>query len=138
MSRHGFGRLPVVSRDDQKHLVGLVQRRDIVKAYNLALTKRAEIQHRTKRMQMRNIDGTEFVDLTLKNDSSAVGNTIGQIAENLPNDCIFVSIRRDGQVLIPHGQTELQSCDQITAFIQSKDVEKLYQCLYNYEDRKNS
>ncbi len=125
--------MPVVSRDDPKHLVGLIQRRDIIEAYKLALTKRAEIQHRTKRMQVRNIDGTEFVDLTLKDDLSAVGKTVGDIAESLPNDCILISVRRGNQVLIPHGQTEFLSGDQITAFIQSKNVEKLYQCLHDLE-----
>ena len=134
MSSHGFGRLPVVARDDPKHLVGLIQRRGIVKAYNLGLTKRAEIQHRTKRMQMRNIDGTEFIDLVLTDESSAVGKSIGEIAAKLPHECILISIRRDGKVLIPHGQTELLSGDQITAFIQSKDTEKLYQCLHNAEE----
>ena len=131
---HGFGRLPVVARDDPKHLVGLIQRRGIVKAYNLGLTKRAEIQHRTRRMQMRNIDGTEFIDLVLNDESSAVGKSVGELAEKLPNECILISIRRNGKVLIPHGQTELQSGDQITAFIQSKDTEKLYQCLHSSEE----
>jgi CIC family chloride channel protein len=131
MSRHGFGRLPVVSRDDPNHLVGLVQRRNIVKAYNLALAKRAEIQHRTQRMKIRNIDGTEFVDLTLDENSAATGKKIAEFAEKLPNDCIFVSIRRNGKVLIPHGENRLLSGDQITAFVQSKDVEKLYACLHS-------
>lgn len=134
MSLHGFGRLPVVSRDDPDHLVGLIQRRDIVEAYKLALTKRAEIQHRTKRMQMRNIDGTEFVDLMLKDDSRATGKTVGELAGDLPNDCIFISIRRNGRVMIPHGDTKLLIGDQITAFIQTRDVEKLYQCLQGHEE----
>lgn len=133
MSRQGFGRLPVVSRDNPKHLVGLIQRRNIIEAYNLARTKRAEIQHRTKRVKMRNIDGTEFIDLTLDDNSRAVGKKITEIGALLPNDCILISIRRDGKVLIPHGQTELLSGDQITAFTQSKDVEKVYQCLYYSE-----
>jgi CIC family chloride channel protein len=130
MSRHGFGRLPVVSREDPGHLVGLIQRRDVIEAYKLGLTKRAEIQHRTKRMQIRNIDGTEFVDLTLDERSIAIGKKIADLAEKLPNDCIFVSIRRNGKVLIPHGENTLLSGDQITAFVQSKDVEKLYECLH--------
>jgi CIC family chloride channel protein len=130
MSRHGFGRLPVVSREDPQHLVGLVQRRDVIEAYNLGLTKRAEIQHRTMRMKMRNIDGTEFVDLTIDDDSVAIGKKIAELAEKLPNDCIFVSIRRNGKVLIPHGENQLLSGDQVTAFVQSKDVEKLYECLH--------
>ena len=131
MSLHGFGRLPVVSRDDPQHLVGLIQRRDVIEAYKLGLTKRAEIQHRTKRMQIRNIDGTEFVDLTLDDNSIASGKKIVELAKKLPNDCIFISIRRKGKVLIPHGETTLLSGDQITAFVQSKDTEKLYQCLLN-------
>ena len=128
MSRRGFGRLPVVSREDNQHLLGLIQRRDIVEAYKLALTKRAEIQQRTQRMQMRNIDGTEFIDLNIKAESNANGKTISELAEKLPHDCILISIRRDGQVLIPHGETKLQADDQLTAFIQSKDVEQLYAC----------
>jgi Trk K+ transport system NAD-binding subunit len=107
----------------------------VIEAYKLGLTKRAEIQHRTKRMQMRNIDGTEFVDLTLDEDSVATGKKIAELAEKLPNDCIFVSIRRNGKVLIPHGENQLLSGDQVTAFVQSKDVEKLYECLHGVKQR---
>ena len=126
MSRRGFGRLPVISRDDPKHLLGLIQRRDIVESYRIALTKRAEIQQRTQRMKMRNLDGTEFVELTLNESSAAVGKTIGEIAASLPHESILISIRREGKVLIPHGETRLQVGDQITAFTRSEDVEKLY------------
>ena len=129
MSRRGFGRLPVVSREDNKHLVGMIQRRDIIEAYKLALTKRSEIQQRTQRMQMRNIDGTEFVDLNISATSNANGKTISELAEHLPHDCILISVRRDGKVLIPHGETQLQTGDQLTAFIQSKDVEQLFDCI---------
>ncbi len=128
MSRRGFGRLPVVSREDDRHLVGLIQRRDIVEAYKLAIAKRSEIQQRTQRLQTRNIDGTEFVDLNVTATSNANGKTISELAEQLPHDCILISIRRDGKVLIPHGENKLQTDDQLTAFIQSKDVEQLYTC----------
>jgi len=127
MSRRGFGRLPVISREDSGHLLGLIQRRDIVEAYKIALTKRAEIQQRTQRMKTRNIDGTEFVELTLKEDSAAIGKNIGEIANTLPHECILISIRRDGKVLIPHGETQLKVGDQLTAFTRSEDVEELYQ-----------
>jgi Trk K+ transport system NAD-binding subunit len=85
-------------------------------------------------MQMRNIDGTEFVDLMIKDDSRATGKTVGELAGDLPNDCIFISIRRNGRVMIPHGDTKLLIGDQITAFIQTRDVEKLYQCLQGPEE----
>lgn len=129
MSQRGFGRLPVISREDPEHLVGLIQRRDIVESYQIALTKRAEIQQRTQRMKMRNIDGTEFVELVLKTDSQATGKTVSEIAGTLPHECILISIRRDGKVLIPHGGTTLQAGDQLTAFTRSEDVEHLYKSL---------
>ena len=134
MSRRGFGRLPVISRDNPKHLLGLVQRQDIVEAYQIALTKRAEIQHRTQRMKIRNIDGTEFVELTLKADSPAIGKTVLEIAGALPHESILISIRHEGKVLIPHGETKLQIGDQLTAFTRSEDVEELYKSLSHVEE----
>jgi CIC family chloride channel protein len=40
MGRRGFGRLPVVSRDNPNRLLGLIRRNDIIRAYNLALYER--------------------------------------------------------------------------------------------------
>ena len=134
MSQRGFGRLPVISRDESGHLLGLIQRRDIVEAYQIARTKRAEIQHRTQRMKVRNIDGTEFVELILKENSLATGRTVGEIASTLPHECILISIRREGNMLIPHGETELQTGDQLTAFIRSEDVENFYKSLSQAEE----
>jgi len=129
MGVRGFGRLPVVARSDPRHVVGLVRRQDIVRAYNIALTRRAELQHRAKRAQLRNVDNTEFVDLVLSPADRAVGKTIQQIGADLPRECILISIRRGGKVLIPHGNTVLQSGDDVTAFIASQDFEQLRHCL---------
>ena len=129
MSRFDYGRLPVVSRKDDKHLLGLIRRQSIIKAYNLALTKRAEIEQRTQRMKTKTVDGTEFVDVNISADAQVNGKNISQLAKNLPHDCILISIQRDDNILIPHGETKLQENDQITAFIRSEDVEQLYTCL---------
>jgi CIC family chloride channel protein len=129
MARRGLGHLPVVSRDDPNHLLGLIRREDIIRAYNLALARRAELQHRARRMQLRNLDGTEFVDLTLKAGDRAVGQAVQNIASLMPDECILISIRREGRVIIPHGNTIFQPGDHITAFIRSKDAEALHSCL---------
>jgi len=131
MSQRGFGRLPVVSRDDPSHLVGIIQRRDIIEAYQIALTKRAEIQHRTARIKIRNIDGTEFLDLEVASNSPVVGKPISEIAPLLPLECILISIRRDGRLLIPNGNTLMLAGDKLTAFARSADVEKVYQVFFS-------
>ena len=133
MSRRGYGRLPVVSRDNPAELLGLIQRRDVIESYKIALTKRAAIQHRTQRMKMRNIDGTEFIEIKLEADSPATGKTVGEIAKTLPHESILISIRRDGKVLIPHGETQLQVGDLLTAFSRSEDVKKLRKSLLNVD-----
>lgn len=128
MSFRDVGRLPVVSRDDTLHLLGVIRRDDTIRAYNIALTRRAEIQHQTKRMQIRNIDGTEFVDLQLFEGNNAVGKSVLDLANLMPEECVLVSVRRNGKVIIPHGTTVFHAGDHVTAFIQSKDVELLYKC----------
>lgn len=128
MAPRGLGRLPVVSQDDPTHLLGIVRRSDIIRAYNVALARRAEIQHRTKRMQLRNLDGTEFYEVTLPDDSQAIGMTVKEIARRLPDDCVLVSIRRKGVILIPHGSTVLQPGDQVTAFVRTQVAEDVFGC----------
>lgn len=128
MSVKGIGRLPVVARDDPAKLIGLIRRNDIIRAYNLALTRRAEVQHRTKRMQLGNIDGTEFVELQLSKGDHAIGKSFLDLANLMPEECVLVSIRRNGKVIIPHGTSTFQVGDHITVFARIKEVELLFKC----------
>lgn len=129
MSVRGFGRLPVVDRADRHRVLGIIRREDIIKAYNVGMARRAELQHRTQRAQLRNLDGTQFIDVKLASDDSAVGCSIQEISRQLPSDAILISIRREGRVLIPHGTTRFEADDLVTAFIRSADVEALHHCL---------
>jgi CIC family chloride channel protein len=134
MAKVGIGRMPVVSREDARHLVGWIRREDILGAYNLALTRKAEIQQHTKQMQLRNVDGTEFTELALVANDRAVGKEVHELADKLPKDCVLIAIRRDGRVLIPHGDTILQEGDLVTAFIRSDQVETFYGCFKSSSD----
>ncbi|MDF1499618.1 MAG: chloride channel protein [Anaerolineales bacterium] len=129
MGRRGLGRLPVVSREATDELLGMVRRDDIIEAYNVGLTRRAELQHRVKRMHLRDIDGTQFVELRLSEGDHGVGRSISKLADMLPEDCVLVSIRRDGRILIPHGSTRLQAGDSITAFVHQSVAGKVRSCL---------
>ena len=119
----------MVAKDDPAQLVGWIRRDDIIRAYNMAITRRAELQHRTKRMQLRNLDSTEFVEIELKIGDQAVDKTILTVAPKLPKECNLVSIRRNGKMLIPHGDTKLQVGDRITAFVAVRDALAVQSCL---------
>ena len=129
MGAQGLGRLPVVSRDDPYKLLGMLKRQDIIRAYDLALTRRTEIQHSTTRIEQEHQERTEFVDVHLSSKDIAVGKPVAEIATVIPRDCVLVSIRRDGRVIIPHGDTILKTGDQVTAFVNVKDSRELYKCL---------
>ncbi|MCB0046698.1 MAG: chloride channel protein [Caldilineaceae bacterium] len=125
MGTRGLGRLPVVDPHEPTRLVGIIKRSDIIRAYNIALTRRAERQHQEKHARLRNIDGTEFLEIDLKPGDAAVGRTLQEVASNIPRQCILVSVRRHGRVLIPHGDTIFEAGDHVTAFVNSSDREQV-------------
>ncbi len=129
MGERGIGRLPVVSRHDQRHLIGLIRRDDIVRAYNLALARRGRLKHKVERMQLAEGEGTELVEIMLEPDYHAVGHAILDIAADAELDWIVVSIRREGRTMIPHGDTVLQAGDLVTAIASAGDAEAVRQYL---------
>jgi chloride channel protein, CIC family len=129
MGVRGLGRMPVVSRDDPYELLGLIRREDIIKAYDLALTRRSEIQSQIREEQIRGEEGTEFVEIILTPDDNAVGKQLQDLACALPTECILVSIRRKGRVLIPRGDTVFQAGDHITAFTRQENARNVLHCL---------
>ncbi|MBN1121729.1 MAG: chloride channel protein [Anaerolineae bacterium] len=133
MGIRGLGRLPVVSREDPGELLGVIRRRDVIQAYHIALTRRAELQHRAARLKLRNLNDTEFIELLLTGESPIIGKMLTEIASCLPEECVLVSIRRGDSVIIPHGDTVFQHNDQVTAFVHSRDAQALKHCVYGQE-----
>jgi len=134
MGMRGLGRLPVVSRDDPYQLLGLIRREDITRAYNLALTRRVEIQQKTKNVQRQYAAETEFVDISLVEEDRVVGQTVAAVAAGLPKDCVLVSIQRNGSLIIPHGDTIFRAGDKITAFTRNQDAQQLFHCLHGSQN----
>jgi len=131
MGTRGLGRMPVVSREDPYDLLGMIRRQDIIRAYDLALTRRDETKDRTERIQqLQQEDGTEFVEIFLKVGDPVVGRSLQEVAPNLPLDCVLISVERDGRVIIPHGNTIFQAGDHITAYTRYEDAEKLFDELH--------
>lgn len=120
------GRLPVVSRDNPKRLLGVVRRQDIVRAYNIALLARADRRpHSAQPAQQPG--GLHFVECTLPPNSPVVGKPIHAL--DLPQESVLVSVHRGNQQLIPHGDTVLAAGDHITAYVSQVDHDALLRCL---------
>ncbi|UCC53136.1 MAG: hypothetical protein JSV68_04050, partial [Anaerolineaceae bacterium] len=120
-----------VSREDPYDLLGMIRRQDIIRAYDLALTRRDETKDRTERIQqLQQEDGTEFVEIFLKAGDPVVGKSLQEIAPALPLDCVLISVERNGRVIIPHGDTIFRAGDHITAYTRHEDAAKLFDELH--------
>jgi CIC family chloride channel protein len=130
MGIRGVGRLPVVSREDNDHLLGLIRRADIIRAYNLALTRKADYQQRMTRVKQRPGETADYIELTLASEYQVVGKKVRDVAKCLPKDSILISIDRGGKVIIPHGETKFQVGDIVTAFVRQQDIDALHSCIH--------
>ncbi len=127
MGVRDVGRIPVVDRHNPRRLVGLVRRSDIIRAYQLGIIRKAELQRERERLQLGRLDHTEFVNITLAPTSPVVGKRIADV--NWPPDCVVVAIERGREVIIPHGRTVLQAGDRLTVFVDRREEDALYACL---------
>ncbi|MDT8304325.1 MAG: chloride channel protein [Anaerolineae bacterium] len=122
-------KLPVVSREDPGRVVGVIRRRDIIKAYNIALARRTSHPGAPTSVRLTASDQAEFLEVELPAGSPAVGKSLVGLSPLLPQDCVIVAIRRQGNLLIPHGDTRLRVGDQVTTFLRRGDASQLRRCL---------
>ena len=130
MGIRGVGRLPVVSREDNEHLVGLIRRADIIRAYNLALARKTDNQQPAELAKKKSLDGGEFIEFLISDGDKVIGEKVEDVASCMPEESILISVLRNGNVIIPHGETELQSGDLVTAFVREVDIDALHKCFH--------
>jgi len=113
MGARDVGRLPIVSRDDPTRLLGVLSRTNIVRAYDIALSRRAALRHRVHQVRLGALRGDEtgIIDLTVHPESAVVNKPIN--VTRWPRDCIIASLRRRGRLIIPRGDTVIYPGDHL-------------------------
>jgi CIC family chloride channel protein len=119
MAPRDLSLLPVVSREDESRLLGIIQRNDIVKAYDRA----AIAKPLNPPTNLLDIPGAQVVDYILKDISPAANKRLAELT--LPSECMVVSILRGGSTVIPHGDTLLQEGDRVKILLYGCDVSDL-------------
>jgi CIC family chloride channel protein len=117
------GRIPVVSRDNPRKLLGMLRRTDIVKGYQRGVMQRAEGEQRQQQTQsIRFADQTEaqITTVSLSRQCASDGRTVRDI--HLPEGVIITSIRRNEESIIPHGATVLYGGDELTILARPDQV----------------
>ncbi len=119
MAPRDLSRVPVVSRDNPRKLLGLVRRNEIVRAYELGMVRRGFVLGHLPGMPK----GTAEAQFPIPPNAPIVGKTLAQL--HLPEDILVIHIQRDGESIIPHGDTVLQAGDVVTLLARDGDPETL-------------
>ncbi len=118
MSWRDIGRLPVVGRDNPRHLVGILRRADMIHAYDIALTRRTAQRHLETELRLDALtpERVDVNDVVVEDCSLCVGKKMSEIP--FPRECVIASVRRGGQVFIPRGNTLLHAGDTLVVVAQ--------------------
>jgi chloride channel protein, CIC family len=109
MGMRDVGRLPVVSRNEPGHMVGLLRRSDVMRAYDIALTRRAAMRHQASQVRLGAFGGLSVEELVVAAGSACAGQAVSQVP--WPRECVIASLRRGRRVMIPRGDTILRPGD---------------------------
>ena len=70
-----------------------------------------------------------LVELAIPQGAGATGKTVGELAARLPRGCVFVSIIRADDVILPHGNTMFQAGDTVMAVVHTGEEKALRKTL---------
>ena len=136
MSDWNIGRIPVVDPQEPTHLVGLLRRQDIVCAYRDAMLRKFEAQHRRQNLRLGQMIDTTILEFQLLPGMAATGQRLREL--HLPARALIISVRRDNQILIAHGDTLLQAGDAVMVLAQKDAVDALRRALIGEERDKSA
>jgi chloride channel protein, CIC family len=125
MSHRDVGRLPVVARDNPHRLLGVLRRADVIRAYEIALTRRVAQRHQEHalRLEAMSPPRVDVSDVAVEFGAPVEGKRISEIP--FPRDCVVASVRRGGQVFIPHGDTILRTGDLLVVVAEGSAREEV-------------
>ncbi|MCB2180787.1 MAG: chloride channel protein [Desulfobulbaceae bacterium] len=123
MAPRDLARLPVVSRDEPKKMVGLISRSDILKAYQVGVMRKQQNQFERDQISLRRGKDVGFVELVVGAESGCIGVKLSDLP--LHQSTSIVSIKRHDQVLTPGSSSVFVSGDIVTVFCRMVHEEEI-------------
>ncbi len=111
MSPKDLGRLPVVSREKPTQIIGWLRRNDIIRAYEIAITRRAALRHSAHQIRLDAFspEQVNVIEVTVNAKSPCANHLVNEI--KFPKESMIATLRRGRRTMIPHGNTLLQPGD---------------------------
>ncbi len=118
MSTRDVGRLPVVARNNRRSLLGVLRRTDLVRAYDIALTRRTTMRHMAQQVRLGTFSGAQTIELRIEAAAPCADRRVSEVS--WPRECVLASVQRGRQTLIPHGDTVLRVDDVLIAVVEGE------------------
>ena len=82
MSHRDVGRLPVVDRNNPRKLVGVLRRADVIRAYEIALTRRTAQRHQARKVRLDAFTPAQVnvSDVTIEKGAPCAGKKMSEIS----------------------------------------------------------
>lgn len=119
MAPRDLSRIPVVSREDQHQLLGVIRRNDIVRAYRTETARRGTPLSRLA----GHPPGTRTVQLAVPESTPLSDKCLAEVS--FPEDFLVIHVQRMGETILPHGDTCLQPGDIVTFLVKESDIDRL-------------
>ena len=134
MSHRDVGRLPVVARENPRHLLGLLRRADVIRAYDIALTRRVAQRHQEQaaRLDALTSERVDILDVAMEIGAPAVDLAVKDIP--FPRGCVIASVRRGRQVFIPRGETVLHAGDMLVVVAEGAARDEMARLCHRPDD----
>ncbi|GAB4504967.1 MAG: chloride channel protein [Anaerolineales bacterium] len=125
MSQRDLGRMPVVSRQNPNILLGMIRRADVIRAYDIALTRRMMQRHREAGLRLDAVtpERVDVTEIAVQADSQVVGKKLKDIT--FPQESVIASVRRGSNVFIPHGRTVILPGDILIVVAQGEALDQV-------------
>jgi CIC family chloride channel protein len=127
MSPRDLARLPVVARDGSMRLVGMISRSDVLRAYDVGVVRKQRGRLEDQQTTLRSSQGTGFVECVLNEEDPCCYSQVKDLA--LPPHVNLVSIKREGNIIVPRGRHQLEPGDVLTMFGRLEEMKNLKKVL---------
>ncbi len=125
MGAKNIGRLPVLDADE--NLVGMLNRDDIVNAYNTAIERKLKEQQVAEQIRLNTLTGAHVYELHIHAGCKLAGMLIKDV--QWPPEAVVASVMRKGRLIVPNGGTMLRVGDTLS-IVADPHVERALRALF--------
>lgn len=136
MSPKDLGRLPVVSRENPSQLVGWLRRNDIIRAYEIAITRRTALRHRVQQIRLDAFspEQVNITEITVQPGSACANHLVNEI--KFPKESMIATLRRGRRTIIPRGDTLLRPGDELVV-VTDGQAKQVIEALCSPQEKRN-